>query len=213
MRIDKQKRHEKFVQLVKQIIGGLHPDTQPLELDDHRWAALSQASWSERLGVTSRTLRSLAQIPPIVFTQAKVSGLRMVVYRLGDEPHTSFRTIALQMQAMLQKKNKQKYYNSHHFGCLIGLAETWPEGCQLDIFKYVINNWSDFMVGAKACTENDQHLGRYLELVSPPVLRKYPEVALDMYGTYLQGKGKAPAQSSPFPSLVTPAYGLSQSSE
>jgi len=64
MRKDKQARHEALVKLISELISDGDPHKAKL-FEGHKWAALSQPEWSEALGFSTKTLRTLPCRRPI----------------------------------------------------------------------------------------------------------------------------------------------------
>lgn len=90
------------------------------------------------------------------------------------------------------------------YGCMSGLAEVWPDGHQVDLFKMVLKRWPIFMAGVKwaAVMEADpetykpdkQAFNLHLEFPSMSVIRRYWKVALEMVEMDAQEKkGPTPA--------------------
>ena len=68
------------------------------------------------------------------------------------------------------------------YGCMCGLAETWPDGYQVQIFKTVLADWEGFMAGEKiAIWTAGTGEERFFEYVSMSVLRAFPEVAVELW--------------------------------
>ena len=78
------------------------------------------------------------------------------------------------------------------FGRLVGLAESWPDDHEVELFKLVLDNWPTFMAGVKVAiaAEGASGKGLYLEYPSISVMRKFHEVAVEMHMT-LTGKSLA----------------------
>lgn len=68
------------------------------------------------------------------------------------------------------------------YGCMCGLAEVWPEGHQIEIFRSVLADWSAFMAGEKvaiwAAGEGEE---KFFEFAAMTVVRAFPEVAVELY--------------------------------
>ena len=190
MRTDKQKKHDAFVKLIIETIAAKEEPTT-VEFEDFTWAAMKQEEWSKQLGFTTRTLRGLAKQPPIIRTKTTdASGTPVVLYRAGVEQHLSPRHLASIMAKIFRKKYGQRRTSRRNWGCLFWLAQLWPEGQQVAIFKHVIANWSEFMVGVKFVESSSRHAGKYYEFPVIALIRKHYKVAVDMYATMLQGTGQ-----------------------
>jgi hypothetical protein len=82
--------------------------------------------------------------------------------------------------------------SSKEHGCLVGLADVWPDGYQVAILKCVLDDWTGFMVGAKmaAAAAQDADTGdpdlpvkgmKFYHHPSLPVIRKYAGAAAELY--------------------------------
>jgi hypothetical protein len=188
MRSDKAKRHAAFVAMIEDVIATAN-STVRVWRNGYHWAALPQATWAMELGVTVVTLRQLAKEPPIRGLGAKVHGRRVRLYRVGPEGEDSLLPVARQMEAAFHSKYGRKVDN-YGFGCLVGLAELWPAGHQVNIFKTVLSNLQGFMCLVRAFDPDTEWAPRYYEFLPCTLLRKYPHLALEMYEDKLQEAGK-----------------------
>lgn len=190
MRSDKQKKHAAFVNLINEIVAAHQPGSS-MDFEGFIWAAIKQAIWCESLGISDRTLRELAQHPPIAQTKTKTPwGSPIVLYRLGSEPHKSHRHIANIMGSIFKKRRGLSSLEPRLWGCLYGLAEVWPEGDQIAIFKMVLDIWPEFMAAVKYVEPDTPHAGKYYAYQAITLIRKYHALAVDRYGTELVVKGK-----------------------
>jgi hypothetical protein len=200
MRSDKLKRHIHFAQIIENLIRDAQPENT-VKFEGALWARLPQSAWCELLNVSAPTLRGLAKHLPVVSTKTNgENGKPVVLYRLGDEPHYSPRHIANKMAKIFRDKHELQRMSSWDWGCLYGLAEVWPAGHQVEIFRTAIENWSDFMGGVGLYeTDDDQEMydGRFYKYPVVKIIRKYPRVGLDLHILKLQWAG-----ISPDPSLV-----------
>lgn len=191
MRADKKKRFDRFVHEIGVVIED-ETAIGNVEFEGYQWAYLPQAQWCSLLEVSGPTLRELAKHPPIVATKTVDSnGIPAVLYRLGDAPHGSFRHTANKMAIVFRKKLGISRIASEHWACLLGLAELWPQGLQVDIFRTVIAHWDVFMGGVGGYeTEEDCELyaGRFYKYPLIPLIRKYPHIGVEMHIFELQGK-------------------------
>lgn len=188
MRSDKAKRHATFIALIEEIVGS---SSSPARIfrDGYWWAALRQDTWASKLGVTVVTLREIAKIPPIRGLDTMTNGRRVKLYRVGPKPHVSFKGLARQMEAAFQAKYGRPVERAS-FGCLIGLAELWPSGHQVAIFRTVLDNLPGFMSLVRASDPESGYAPRYYAFLSCGLLRKYPDLALEMHVARLQELGK-----------------------
>ncbi|MEP9371167.1 hypothetical protein [Mesorhizobium sp. KR1-2] len=91
-----------------------------------------------------------------------------------------------------------RHTTKREFGCMIGLAEIWPDGHQVEMFKMVLKRWPIFMAGVKwaavmEAETDEQVFNRHLEFPSVSVMRRYAHVAIEMATMDAQEKGKVPA--------------------
>ena len=190
MRSDKKARHDLFVKLLSEALM-IEP---VVTFEDEIWVHRPQGEWLELLGVSGPTFRELAKHPPVVRAKTKVQGKPAVLYRLGEAPHLSPRHIANQMTKYFRSKFELARVPSKEWGCLLGLAGIFPEGHQVEIFSYVVNNWSDFMGGIQLVetdADMEKYTGWFFKYPTIPIMRKYPVVAMEMYVAHLQ-KSAAP---------------------
>jgi len=193
MRKDKQKRHARFVRLIEQFTSDQQTlDENVVEFEGFVWATLSQDKWSELLGVSDKTLRELAKILPIVSTKTQCNGKVIVLYRTGTKPHTSVRHTANVLAKIFRKKYGLKRIARHDYGCLCGLAEVWPDGVQVEIFKSVLRNFVEFRGGVKLAEPDSPYFERYYEFVPIRLVRKFHGIALEVYENELQATDKVP---------------------
>jgi hypothetical protein len=160
------------------------------------WAALPQSAWCKKLGVSDHTLRSLAKLPPIVATKTvNAHGKPLVLYRLGSTPHISPRHLANKMASLYRLKYGRERISPREWGCLLGLAGYWPEGVQVEIFRTVLNDLKAFMAAIKCVDPDCSHSIRFYEWLPITLVRKYPDVALELYIAEVQAKGQKPHPS------------------
>lgn len=191
MRSDKLRRHEYLVQLIDDLIKCDDPATS-VDFEGHKWAALYQKVWCEFLGCSSRTIRDLAKLPPIVSTRTLKDSSPITLYRLGNEPHKSIRHIASSMSSYFRSKTGKAQISKRDYGCLCGLIEVWPDGHQLELFKTAVFDWSTFISGVHWCAsdeDEEKYKGRFYKFPSIPVIRRYPLVAVEMHIMDIQKKG------------------------
>ena len=187
MRSDKQKKHAAFVDLIHEVAAAGQVSSS-MDFEGFIWAAMSQSIWCEGLGISDRTLRELAKHPPIVKTKTVTGyGTPMVLYRIGTEPHQSHRHVANIMGRYFRKKYARPRLEPRAYGCLIGLAEEWPQGVQIAIFKTVLSNWSEFMAGVKFMEPGTPHAINFYQFPVIALIRKHHAVGLEMHANKLQG--------------------------
>jgi hypothetical protein len=193
MRKDKQERLERFADLIAETIKAADPLTMKL-CDGFAWAAMPQPAWCEKLKISDRTLRELAKCcPPIVSTKTVNEERKpIVLYRVGSEPHKSLRHLANVMAKLYRQKYGMERVSRHDWGCLIGLASVWPNGVQVDIFRSVLADFKAFMSVVKGIDPDCPHAIRYYKWLPIPLLRKYPDIALELYIATIQETGQVP---------------------
>jgi hypothetical protein len=196
MRKDKQQRLDRFTRLIADIIQAGDPITMKL-FEGMTWAAMSQRTWCEALGFSGRTLRELARCcPPIVMTKTtNEDGKPLVLYRLGSEPHKSTRHVANIMASMYRQQYGVERISRRAWGCLNGLAEVWPDGVQVDIFRMLLADVGAFMAAVKSVDSDCPYSMRYYEWLAIPLVRKYHHIALQLYIQRIQEMGKKPHPS------------------
>lgn len=198
MRKDKQERLDRFADLIAETIKAGDPLTMKL-FEGFAWAARSQPAWCAKLKISDRTLRELAKCcPPIVSTKTvNEGGKPIVLYRLGSEPHKSPKHLANIMAKLFRQKYGVERVSRGDWGCLNGLAVVWPDGVQVEIFRTLLADLKVFMAAVKAADPDCPHSIRFYQWLPIPLVRKYPDIALEIYISAVQAKGQ-----EPHPSLV-----------
>lgn len=195
MRKDKQERLNRFANLIAETIEGGDP-LYVMVFEGAEWAALAQPAWCAKLGVSDRTLRDLAKCPPVVTTKTvNDAGKPIALYRLGSTPHQSPRHLANIMASLFRKQYGVERVSRRDWGCLVGLAGLWPSGIQVEIFHTLLADLKGFMAAIKAVDPDCPHTIRFYEWLPIPLVRKYPDVALQLYITAVQAKGQKPNPS------------------
>lgn len=116
-------------------------------------------------------------------------------------------TILAQREAMavdhpelssIEREAKQLKRLLHHqqlnsaWGCFRNLAELWPEGHQVELFKLVLKDWSAFMAGVKVeIWRRGTGTEKFFAYPSIPVIREFHAVALELYVMVKQEKTEA----------------------
>lgn len=199
----------------------------PFERGGYQWAAQPQQWWRDKLEYSVETLRRMISEPPFVREQASVGGKKMTLLRVlanGEAPKKTPQRVANELRkiwlareidtaaiAAASKAGKAMKtdkilkdgvlkMSSRDHGCLIGLAQVWPDGKQHAILKCVLKDWPSFMVGAKLslAKQQDQVTGDtdlpiegalFLKFPHLPTIRKFADVALELFIIDLQQKG------------------------
>lgn len=126
---------------------------EPFEFEGYAWAAKDQPAWAAELGISVSTLQRMIKKPPFVRSRTHdADGKMIALLRVGKPGPKTPRHLA-NIMAKLFKKKFGKRPSDEAFGCLCGLAEVWPDGEQLDIFKTVLADWQGFLGVAKLVLE------------------------------------------------------------
>lgn len=206
MRSDKAARHGRFCDMIRKTI-----DDDGQEKDGYLWAVRPLADWADMLGVDKKTVERLCAVAPIQALRTRVGGVSAILLRIeapgGDNAleRKRLRDLARVMEQVFFTKTGHKLKPAD-FGGLNGLAEVWPDGFQIEIFKHVLADWDSFMSGAKLRSDVDQEVNGIPDPLKAlfykfPIIwpmRKYHMVAADAYLMHLQGRpGGCP--NLPFP--------------
>lgn len=167
----------------------------PFEHEGFQWAARPQEWWTEQLGFSVSTLNRLIRKPPFVRQTKQIAGKNTTLLREGKPGQKTPRHIANIMSRMWRKRYDRPVTRSE-YGCMNGLAEEWPDGHQVEIFKLVISNegWPEFMAGVHIQVDLLGHNGkkRFYKFPTLTVMRRFHAVALELYQMQQQAKaGKA----------------------
>ncbi len=221
----KEERKQKLVDLVKTVIK-----EQPFERAGHKWAALHLDEWIKLSGWCENTLHTYFNEPPFYCEKARDEQLHRVkivrVLAPGEKPKKTPQRVANEMRKLWEcrkidhvsidyAKDKGKPWKvggklkddgrfvttTKEHGCLVGLAEVWPNGHQHKILQCVLGNWTGFMAYAKmqAAMEQDTKTGdpnlpvkgtRFFNYPYLSVVRRYHEAALQLYQDALQAGKK-----------------------
>ena len=165
--------------------------------DGHFWTVRPLEEWAEMMGVTTRTIRRWITQEPIQKLGLVVEGKRATLLRVGEPgeptPLTISRVMAKAFRQQTGKPPNRKYY-----GCLMGLAENWPDGRQVEVFKYTLKpeNWAAFMLHVKSEITLAQEAGQaglklmYFKHPHIPTILRFEGVALDLWKEALGGTSK-----------------------
>jgi hypothetical protein len=112
--------------------------------------------------------------------------------RIGEPDPPTYREIGNTLAAIYRQEMGRKV-TPLEAGCLIGLAEVWPDGYQKEVLKHSLKNWPGYMsyVGCfideqNAKSGSDDLVKRYLKYCSLLVLRRFPQPAVMLYLDHLQ---------------------------
>jgi hypothetical protein len=162
-------------------------EEDPYEFEGFEWAARPQDDWCARLDCSVATLRRLIAQPPIVRDRARVNGRIVTLLREGEPGPKTVRHLANTMSCIWRKRFGRSV-GRKDYGCLVGLAESWPEGYAVEIFKAALDDWPMFMVGVKGVIALEGGNGKelYLKYPSITVMRRFPKVGIELYVMQLQ---------------------------
>lgn len=150
LRSDAMARHAALCRWIEEEVK-----SAPSHFDGHSWAGPVLQSWlAHRFGITPRTLRSLAKVPPVVSVARGRGRNKATYYRLGElDPVDPAKRANIKTANVLSKHwraHRGEAMTTHRdYGLLFGLVEAWPEGWQVRIFAHVLTNWSAFCAMAK----------------------------------------------------------------
>lgn len=173
-------------------------DVNPYEHEGFQWCALPQPVVAGELGISVETLRRIISKPPFVRERTHKDGKPITLIREGIPGPMTARHIANTMSRVWRKKY-DRALSKAEFGCMIGLAENWPEGHQLKIFWLVISDegWAEFMAGVWIEIVKLDGVKRFYKFPSLSVMRRFHTVAVELYQMHAQQKaGKASANIS-----------------
>jgi len=208
MRQDKSQRHARLQKLILQTIDGSLSGGMRLEFEGFVWAVRPAPEWAELLNVKSAdTISDLIKIPPIQKDYTQVDGKKALLLRVGPPAVPTPRKIANLMRGAFRQKTG-RYPKKEEFPLLKVLAEEWPDGLQVEIFKAALNDWVAFKAGVaieiekmKANGEKAYH--RHHGYPSVSVICKFRHVALELYVMRLQEDAM---QGKPVPPLAINAF-------
>ena len=206
MRTDKAGRLKLLCDLISQTI-----ETDGQEANGFIWAVRSRQDWASLMGVEPRTIAALITLPPIVrlSTMAEDGGQprRAVALRIGQpgevaKPLTadqSAATLAKEMGKLFRAKTG-KAVTPKEFGMLRGLAGVWPDGWQVQVFRFALSDWPSTMAAVKLAEallhDDPDHQGRFYRFPSISVMRRFASTVADAFLTDHQTKvnGAVPFQ-------------------
>lgn len=183
---------DEFVAYIQELV-----DNNPQEFEGRSWTAYDQPYLAEVLGVSVATLRRYIAQPPVV---RKYVNNNQVLLRIGTPDPPTHREIGNAMARLYRRRTGRKPSKSD-VGCLIGLAELWPEGEQEKIFDTILKNWPQFMGMADAyLTENSIKTGKpfkkhFFEWPVISFVRYAWEVGPEFYLDKFQKAGAIPPAS------------------
>jgi len=145
LRRDKQRRHDALCALIADEVN-----SDPYDFEGFLWAGpFSQEHLAARLGLSTRTLRDLLRVPPVVVEVRGMGRDKGTLLRLGVVAPVNHRKTANVLSKHYRTHVEAATTTHRDYGLLFGLVEEWPEGWQVRIFGHVLRNWSAFVGMAK----------------------------------------------------------------
>lgn len=208
LRQDKSERHKRLRKLILQTIDGTLSGGMAFEFEGFVWAVRPEPEWAKLLGVKSAdTISDLIKIPPIQKDYTQVEGTKALLLRVGPPGVPTPRKIANFMRGAFRAKTG-RYPKKEEFPLLKVLAEEWPDGLQVEIFKSTLDDWVAFKAGVaieieKMKVKGEKAYHRHHGYPSASVICKFRHVALELYVMRLQEDA---AQGKSVPSLAINAF-------
>lgn len=177
--------------------------TAPFELDGFQWCALPQPVIASMLGMSVETLRRVISKPPFIRERTHKDGKPVTLLREGVPAPMTHRHVANIMSRIWRKKY-DRTVNKAEYGCMIGLAENWPDGHQVEIFKLAVKEWTEFMAGVHIQIEllGDEGVKRFYEFPTLTVMRRFHTVATELYSMQQQQKPGKPSYDINYPKAL-----------
>lgn len=200
MRVDKQRRHKLLCDLITKAI-----EAEGQLAEGFLWAVKPRQAWADAVGVDIRTIAALIELEPIVRLSTaikdggqfkRVAALR--IFQPGEmaKPLSADEAAAsvAKTLAKLFKAATGKPVSPHQFGCLVGLAETWPASHQVAVFAHTLKEWGPVMAAIRveaALQHGDpDYENKFLNYPSVSVMRRFASTVADAYLTDHQVAGK-----------------------
>ena len=132
-----------YVRLVELIRAA--QQASPFEHLGQIWAQpLSQEAWCKAGDFRLRTFQELIKVPPIRKLRCKVGGRITTLLRVGEPGTEAHYALAKDMARYYCEATKAEWVPPDQIGMLVGLAQRFPDGFQVDIFKHTVRRWSEF---------------------------------------------------------------------
>lgn len=170
--------------------------TEPFPFEGFDWCAMRQPDMADTLGFSVPTLQRLLRDSDNVVRERTHDddGKIVALLRVGEPGPKTPRHLANIMAKIWAGKFGFRP-GDENFGKLVGLAEVWPEGHQIDIFKLVISDggWPEFMSCVKAEMMVMEDAGekvsfRFFKRPVIGVMRRFAAVAVEFYEMEKQAK-------------------------
>ena len=135
-------------------------EASPLSHLDMAWCSLSQAELAERAAISEATLRRTLRGKQKQITRFTCvrDGQRVTLLRRADGKESPvFRAVLDQriMAAEFKRHTGQKTVAPAQYGCLFELCKAWPAKHRLAVFRYALQNWTEFMASYKLTVSLD----------------------------------------------------------
>jgi|GEM_PF-4706993 len=208
IRQDKSERHKRLRNLILQTIDGSLSGGMAFEFEGFVWAVRPEPEWAKLLDVKSvDTISDLIKIPPIQKDYTQVDSKKALLLRVGPPGVPTPRKIANFMRGAFRTKTG-RYPKKEEFPLLKVLAEEWPDGLQVEIFKAVLSDWVAFKAGVaieieKMKAQGEKAYHRHHDYPSVSVICKFRHVALELY---IMGLQENVAQGKPIPATAINAF-------
>jgi hypothetical protein len=209
MNFKQQAQLKKLVELVKEALAD--PD-KAHAYGGFTWVAYRQPDMAEELAVSISTLRRLIQHPPLVRDRCSIDDKVWALLRVrtvGESvPVIEHKHAARIMEKIWREKTGRETCPAQ-FGLFMGIAQSWPQGEQVNIFRAALNDWPGFMVALKhvdmmaeikAGKLASLHAKRHYSFPHLGAMREHPDAAVEFYGSKLQKEEK------PLPPIIEALY-------
>jgi hypothetical protein len=183
--------------------------SDPVERGGMQWAAFRQEPLAAALGVAVKTVERWTKEPPFQREIANVDGETRTLLRVlgdGEAPTKTPQYVANIMRKVWAEKVGTKLDARQH-GCLIALAEEWPESHQVAIFTTILNDWPGFMAATKHAMEvaadklgvdladvtgddGEPYALRFFNFPTIPYMRRFHMIGPVVHAMALQDAGK-----------------------
>ncbi|WP_273727832.1 hypothetical protein [Brucella gallinifaecis] len=152
--------------------------------DGALWACLPQKAYCDALGISKATLRRYISKPPFVRDTVMINKEPVTLVRTGEQietPRITAKRMAKTWRSILGRNETPK-----DFGCLVGLAQAWPDGYQNEILSTVLKNWTDFMAGVDCAIIVEQIGGldtKKMQFKYPhlPTILRFSDTAFELF--------------------------------
>lgn len=175
--IGKPPGHPPFVSKTREVDGirtTLLRVGEPGAKTEHDYASMMVAVW--RTWLKENIPRHRAEL------EASKSKLEKLAQETTDLIAKEAALVKLARVEKALGRMRQARETPTEFGYFIGLAKAWPDGMQVEIFKRVLENLSQFMAGVRLAQAIEQAEGKD---VTPPRYLRYPHIKTILDYNYL----------------------------